>query len=335
MKTILKQHKNTFAAIMLGCTLSLSAQDPRFTQVLANPLQLNPAMMGMNSDLKLIMQYRSQWSGIEKGFSTASFSVLYPLYIKGGKEKLDIGFNALNNVAGAYNKLDFSLALGYNLHITEASYISLSISGGYIQKSINTNNLSFDQQYSLGSYSSTNPTNEANLNKKVGYADVGFGSIWYYNKSKAEGAKLNAYLGASVFHLNKPNESLTAGNAQLPMRYSFQGGIKILGEGKIDFTPNVIYNSQAGNENLAIGMLMDYRFNEKSKLVLGVWYRKKDAVAFSLGCDLKAFSFAYSYDVVSSKIQNYVSGLNAHEITLMLKFNQADKKGIKVNQSLF
>lgn len=335
MKTVKETQKNILLLILIFITSSLSAQDPKFTQVFSNPLKLNPAMMGINPDLKFILQYRNQWSGVEKGFTTYAFSVLYPLYIKNGKEKLDIGFTALNDKAGAFNNLDFSLALGYNLRISDASYLNFSFMGGYVQKAINTTNLSFDQQYILGTYSSNNPSNETRINKQVSYADVSFGSMWYYNPTKADGAKLNAYLGASVFHLNRPNESLTGGVAALPMRYSFQGGIKILGEGKIDFTPNIIFNSQNGNENLAAGLIMDYRFNEKSKLVLGAWYRKKDAIAFSLGCDLKTITFAYSYDVVNSQIKNSISGLNAHEITLSLKFNQSEKKGAKANASFF
>ena len=53
------------------------AQDYHFTQYNANPLRLNPAMMGANSDMRFILGYRNQWSNIQKGFTTYSFTGLY------------------------------------------------------------------------------------------------------------------------------------------------------------------------------------------------------------------------------------------------------------------
>ncbi|MBI4947583.1 MAG: PorP/SprF family type IX secretion system membrane protein [Bacteroidetes bacterium] len=312
-------------AICVFPTVSFS-QDLRFAQPFANPLKLNPAMMGMNEDLKFMLHYRSQWAALGNGYTTASFTTLYPIYIKEGKEKLDVGANVLQDKSGAFKSLDASLAIGYNLQISDAGHLNFSLMGGYVQKSLNTANLTFDNQYMLGSYNSSNPINETVLNNKAGYADVGAGAMWYYTPSKDDNAKLNAYLGVSAFHLNQPNESFTAATGKLPARYSFQGGIKILGKNKIDFTPNVIVNSQNGNENIAVGVLMDYHVGEAtSKIVIGAWYRRTDAIAFSVGYEHKTLSFGYSYDVVTSQISNSVAGLNAHEITVALKFNQSHK----------
>lgn len=322
-------------ALFSSISITAFTQDVKYTQVYSNPLKLNPASMGMNQDLKFILHYRTQWSGIQKGYTTYSFTTLYPIYIKDGKEKLDLGINAMNDKAGAFSSLDFSLSLGYNLRLSKAGFLNFAVSAGYIQKSISTAGLTFDQQYVLGNYSASNPNNEALMSQKVAYPDISFGTMWYYNPLRTEGTKLNAYVGASAFHLNQPNESLTASLGVLPMRYSFQGGIKILGDNKIDFTPNVIFSSQGGNNNSAAGLLTDYHMNDISKVTLGIWYRNNDAIAFSVAFDHKTFSFGYSYDVVNSKISNYIPGLNAHEITLAAKINQAAKKGVEGNPSLF
>lgn len=207
--------------------------------------------------------------------------------------------------------------------------------GGYIQKSLSTSGLAFDEQYVLGTYSASNPNSETILNEKVNYPDVGAGIMWFFNPKKDDGAKLNAYIGVSGYHLNKPNESLVSGSGPLTPRYSFQSGIKILGKNKIDFTPNIIVNSQKPAQNSAAGLLMDYTLNEKMKLALGAWYRKDDAIAFSLGFEHKTFALTYSYDVVTTPISNYISGLNAHEISLSIKFNQSEKKGATSNPSFF
>ena len=328
----------TLAILMMPCVLLVkesAAQDVRFSQPLVNTLKYNPAAMGINPDLKFSLQYRSQWGLMEKGYTTYAFTTLFPMYLKEGKEKLDIGFTALNDKAGAFNSLDFSLALGYNIRLAESGYLSVSLLGGYVQKSLSTTGLAFDEQYVLGTYSASNANGETILNGKVSHPDVGAGIMWYYNPKQDDGAKLNAYLGVSGYHLNKPNESMISGTGLLTPRYSFQGGIKILGKNKVDFTPNFIVNSQKPAQNSAAGLLVDYRFNEKMKLVIGAWYRKDDAIAFSLGFDHKTFGFTYSYDVVTTPISAYTSGLNAHEITLVIKFNQSEKKGASANPSFF
>lgn len=108
------------------------------------------------------------------------------------------------------------------------------------------------------------------------------------------------------------------------MKFAFQGGIKILGKDKIDFTPNIRATIQKGNEEIAAGLCMDYSFAENIKMTLGAWYRNHDAFAFALGMDSKYFSIGYSYDIVTD-LNRYVSAANAHEVTLSLKLNRKNK----------
>lgn len=314
---------------------NMNAQDLRFTQPFADPLKYNPACMGINPDLKFILHTRSQWSKLDKGYSSYSFSTLYPVYIKEGKEKLDVGLTALQDKAGAFKTLDLSLAVGYNLQISNSGYVNFSLLGGYVQKSLNVDDLSFDSQYVLGSYDAGNANNETVLNEKTNYPDAGVGAMWYFNPEKDENTKLNAYLGVSAFHLNKPNESFVSGTGTLPVRVSYQGGLKILGGNKIDVTPHVIVNTQKGSENTAAGVYVDYHLSDKLKASLGTWFRKKDAIAFHIGAEHSMFSFGYSYDIATSDIRNHLSGANAHEISLAYKINQSEKHGAKSNPSFF
>lgn len=130
MKT--KKQITAAIALLVGILLmeKSNAQDVRFSQPFANILKYNPAAMGLNPDLKFNMHYRTQWGAIEKGYTTYSFVTLFPLYLKDGKEKLDIGFNALNDKAGAFSSLDFSLAVGYNVRLSDAGYLNVSLFGG-------------------------------------------------------------------------------------------------------------------------------------------------------------------------------------------------------------
>ena len=304
--------------------INVSAQDYRFTQSYANPLRLNPAMMGANSDLKAGLGYRTQWKNIEKGFTTMSFTGMYPLFLKSGG-KLDGGISVISDKAGAFKTTDFALAIDYNREIASNQNLCLSLLGGFAQKSLDKTNLTFEDQYVLGSYSSSNlSSDQAILKDKAGFADVGFGLVWYMNPSR-DVSKLNAFAGLSGFHLNKPNQSLTGKDGKLPVRLCYIGGVKIFGDKKIDVAPNVRMTQQAGNTEMSAGVSVDYNLNETMKAVIGVWYRRSDAVAFMVGVEHTMFSFGYSYDAVTSSLNSVASRAAAHEITLAYKMQMKPK----------
>ncbi|MBL4716188.1 MAG: PorP/SprF family type IX secretion system membrane protein [Bacteroidia bacterium] len=330
MKTFFKSLPSLLLLVTLvGNSFNSNAQDIRFSKPFSVPLSLNPAMMGTNADLKATLNYRNQWMTIDDGYQTYNFTFMYPIFVNDGKGKLDIGLNAINDRAGAFNSMDISLAVGYSLALTETHHhLSAALLGGFVQKQLDAANLTFDDQYITGSFNSVNATNETVLNEKVGYPDVGFGLLWFYNPPR-EDSKINAYFGVSAYHLNQPNESFTGLTGKLPIRYSYQTGIKIITEGKLDFTPNLRISSQSGAEEIASGLYLDYHLNDEMILEIGGWYRKRDGIAFLVGFDHDMFSVGYSYDLGMTELNNAVGGLMTHEVTLGFKMDQAAKKDIK------
>jgi len=322
--------KKIYIAAIISVTVnlfsspSLLAQDTRYTQSYANPLHLNPAIMGESSDMKFILNYRSQWSAISKGYTTYSFTGMYPIFLDKGKSKLDIGISAMNDKAGAFSTLDLGIAVDYNKEIAPNNNLCLAIIGSYVQKSLDASNLTYDNQYVLGSFNANNSSKELTLNEKSSTPDLGFGFMWYLNPSR-ENAKLNAFLGFSGFHLNQPNQTFIGANGKLPMRFNYQGGVKIFGENKIDITPNVRVSMQNGNVETAAGMYVDYNFSDNAKFVVGAWYRRNDAIAFLVGFEHKNFTLGYSYDMINTDLNKVVSGIYAHEITLSYKLSRLSK----------
>jgi len=196
--------------------------------------------------------------------------------------------------------------------------------GDYIQKTLAVNTLFFDDQYILGSYNASNPTNAVIGNDKVSFFDLNAGLMWYFNE---DDSKLNGYFGFSGYHLNSINETYLNGEGNLPKLYSVQTGVKIKGkDAKLDFTPNLRYFNQANSQTLAIGTYIDYHINEKANLKLGTWYKTNNAYSAMLGFNISKFSLAYSYDIINQSMSNYMTGLNAHEITLAFKIKSRQKK---------
>ena len=100
---------------------------------------------------------------------------------------------------------------------------------------------------------------------------------------------------------------------------------------KVDVTPVVLYNLQGRFKQFTGGLLVAYKFSDKAgKLVVGSWFKEKDAIAVQVGYEHKIFLIAYSYDFGISRLARTTSGIMTHEVTLGFKLSDiAGKKGIK------
>jgi type IX secretion system PorP/SprF family membrane protein len=317
-------HKIILPAFALAFTFTAKAQDERFAQSYANPLRINPAIMGANHDIKFGLNYHSQWAFIDKGYKTYSFTAICPMELKGSKGKFDAGINVMNDKAGAFTNTDLALALDYTKEISPNNNLCLSLMGGFIQRSLDVSTQTFDAQYVNGKYDASNPSNESGLGNKVSHQDLGFGFMWFYNPNRTEG-KINAYLGIAGYHLNQPNQSMLDGEAKLPMRFSYQAGVKIFGQNKVDLSPSVRVNNQNGNIEPAAGLYAEYSFNPALKFVIGGWYRAHDANAIVIGFTHTNFTLGYSYDILNNGLNDARGNVKAHEISLSIKINRGVK----------
>jgi len=310
------------------------AQDTRFSQPLNNQLALNPAMMGLTNDLRIGLTYRNQWASIDKGYSTYAVSLLCPIFLnakgdtlkkEAGKSRLDFGINVTDDKSGGFNRINATISVGYGLKLDPSNSLHVALNFGYINYQLDALHQTFDEQYQLGAYDANNPNNESlNLNK--GAPDVGLGFMWHYSP---EAGKIQAFAGISAFHVNQPNLSLIGGRGTLPARFNFQAGVKAIGK-KMDFTPVVFYNIQGPFKQFSGGLLMAYKFEQKGKLVIGSWFKEKDAVVVQAGYEHKYFYFTYSYDFGISKLARTTKGLMTHEVGLGFKImDMGAKKGIK------
>lgn len=307
-------------AILLLLSVQVKAQDIRYSQPFTNPLNLNPALMELTDEAKIMLSTRNQFSSYYK---TYSFTGYCPVVLEDKGNKLDIGLNVYLDQAGAFQTIYPSLAIGYRLKVANANYLSFALAGAYVQKTLTTTDLTFDDQYVLGEYSGSNISGEIFSDEKISYPEVNFGILWNTNFTKADGALLNAFAGISGFHMNKPNESFIEDQGILPSKYSFQAGVKFIGDGKVNISPNVIVSTQSGCTDAAIGVYIDYKFNEKSKLTFGTWYRNKDAIAPLLRLEIMNCALGYSYDIPASDMGRTLPGLNTHEISLIYKINMS------------
>lgn len=314
-----------FILISLSVAIQLRAQDTHFTQFYSSSLYLNPAFSGAEVCGRISTTYRNQWPGVAKAYSS---------YLLAGDHYIPdyhIGIGALlaTDAAGSGNlkTTTFTPLFAYEVKMTRALIMRFGVQPGIGVHSISFNKLLFGDQIARGGGV---PTIEDQTKSKT-YFDIGAGMLAYTK---------DFWLGTSLYHINRPNESLIPGNESfLPMRYTVHGGYSyaINEDEKEEFKQKSIaaafnYRGQSDFDQLDIGAYyMQYVFN------LGIWYRglpflksykpgysNNDALALIIGFKTERLNIGYSYDFTISKLVGATAG--AHEVTLAYQLCKLTKK---------
>jgi type IX secretion system PorP/SprF family membrane protein len=85
-------------AVFLGITMK--SQDLHFSQYLETPTTLNPALLGLNYDNRVIANYRTQWGVMGKSYQTMGLSYDGGTGKKLKGKRIGYGFNIIRDVAG-------------------------------------------------------------------------------------------------------------------------------------------------------------------------------------------------------------------------------------------
>jgi type IX secretion system PorP/SprF family membrane protein len=297
----------TFLLVLI-CKLAF-AQDPTFSQFYANRLYLNPAFAGTANCPRLNLNYRNQWPGIDNSFITYTASYDQQVdAISGG-----IGALVMRDIAGegVLSTTSAALMYSYQFRVNRKWSIRAGFQGTFVQKSIDVSNLRFGDQIDPRRgfvYQSSEQIN----NDNVIYPDFSAGLLGFSDKY---------YFGFAAHHLTQPNEGFIDG-ADLPLRYTAHfGAVYPFGLRNEDMTwsPNVIYQQQAGNQELNFGLYVT-----KGPVVVGAWTRLDDSYIFLLGLQQDNFKVGYSYDVTNSLLSDRTNG--SHEISFSYLFPCRPKK---------
>jgi type IX secretion system PorP/SprF family membrane protein len=300
--------------ICLTAQTALS-QDPQFTQFYANPIYLNPALAGSHGCPRFALNYRDQWPSLSGNYIT--YSVSYDTYLK--KIKSGIGVIATHDQQGQGTIYTSSLGLVYSKHLKLSRKWTLNFGAkaAMTNKFLDWDKLTFGDMIDprRGFIYQTGDVPRGPESGRF-FFDATVGTV-LYNK--------NFFVGLSVNHLNRPDESMIQGKSELPIRWTGHIGTEIKLGKKSQYSnttsimPNVIYQYQNGFQELSLGTYVKYGvFN------VGAWYRNRDAFILSIGINTGNFKIGYSYDVTVSKLNNGVSG-GSHEISLGLNLNCKDR----------
>lgn len=318
--------KRIFVGILaLYSTFSLvaaNAQDHLYSQFFNAPIYLNPSLTGQfDGDLRVNMIYRNQWSALggDLSYLNASVDVAVPK-LSGG---IGLSFNRSSEGTAFLTKNNIAATYSYSVGGDEF-LASFGLQAGFTNRGIDWSKLVFSDQidrrlgYIPGSISSAQLPEVSNRF----FFDPALGVNFVYR---------NAMLGASIYHINRPDESFSGTQARLPARIAINASFKIPLSYNIYsyddqdgayLIPSVVYYKQANVSSISAGAQFKYKgFNT------GVWYRTNqeggsDALVVSLIFDVflnrrdnEKVRVGLSHDATTSKI-NYTNTSGTTEASI-------------------
>lgn len=311
--------------------IAAKAQDPNFSQFFVSPLTLNPALTGkFNGDFRIAGNYRDQWPSISKAFITSTVSVDFPI-LRGRLSELDtwgVGVMAMTDKTanGILSTNLISITTAYHKGLDEDGLhqIGVGFQGTYNTKRLDGTKLNFEDELDqFGGWS--NPTEELSINGQelnLSYFDISAGFL--YNGS-TDGYN-NFYLGASAYHLNKPQESFTGDIFYtLSQRYTVHAGGAIpIGDATRTVYLSSLFSHQAGANNIVMGGALGFALNDEpdnpSNFYAGIWTRfnnVNDAIIPYVGLEFNGFRLGASYDVNISSLKTASQSRGGLEVSLI------------------
>ncbi|MFI5136246.1 MAG: PorP/SprF family type IX secretion system membrane protein [Sphingobacteriales bacterium] len=301
----------------IGAISCLKAQiDPHFSQIYAYPLWLNPALTGaFDGTTRFTANFKDQWTGISNGYQTGAVSADFKV-----TEKLSLGLNLINQVAGSAN-FDYLAAygtFGYAIALSSdgTKKLHFGLQAGLIDRSFNPYMLQFDNQYNpLIGYDPNISSGVNFLTTDAIIFDSGAG-IYYDDANPDNAVKL--FGGASIYHINGAPDPFAAPGTKtvLPVRFNVHGGVKITASDILDITPNIIYIRQQQNQIRAIDIYAELKSTDGNSLIMGAMYRLDDAVVAEFGYRIKSTVIGISYDINTSPLNNATNGHGGLELSL-------------------
>jgi type IX secretion system PorP/SprF family membrane protein len=340
-KTILAVMKKILSTLTVCVALvSVSnAQDPNFSQFFASPLTLNPALTGkFDGVYRIAGNYRNQWPTINNAFVTKTVSVDFGIMKNrlADVDQMGIGILGFTDRAGdgvlVTNSAGLSFAYHKGLDENGLHQIGAGFQGTYTNKRLDVTKVVFEDELTpFGFIPGTTGEIFTNKQVNVSYVDINAGIL--YNGST--NGYNNFYIGASMYHINRPKESFQGGQFLLASRTTIQAGGKIPIGSYHAFHFAANHSMQAKAHNTTVGGTFAYNVNNDdvnpTNLFIGAWYRFNDAAIPYIGLEFGGLHIGASYDANTSSLKPASNSRGGMELSLIYIKKPVDPNAKKLN----
>jgi type IX secretion system PorP/SprF family membrane protein len=330
----MKKYNILFILVFVLIAFVANAQrDYHFSQFFASPITYNPANAGaFEADFRAMANYRNQYSSISEPYRTFGFSADAPIKLSNDnydQNFLGVGLSVVNDNAGVidFNTLNIAGNVAYAIDLggtdLNPHFISLGLQIGYIQRSQNFDNASWQNQWTGTSFNQGLPSGEGQSGvMKESNIDLGAGVSWY--NSIDDYTKI--LLGGSVLHANAPKVDLLGDEDNLLRKYTGHVSLAISDpNAQVTYLPNLFVMFQGPNRIIDFGSEVEFSlwdrteytdFRNNMSINLGAYYRYKDAIYFIGRLNYYDFSLGISYDFTASSLAENNNGQGGVELVL-------------------
>ena len=200
--------------------------------------------------------------------------------------------------------------------ITSVLYWPLQ--AGIINRHVDESKFKWGEQWNpITGYNASNPITETFAATSSTTLDMGAGALYF---DATPNKRTNAFGGFSVFHINKPKDPIVSTQSTelntIPIRYVVHGGLSFNLFERTSIVPHVLYMHQGTASETMLGTYVQLYVNPETDIMIGGYYRFKDAVAPFVGFDWKNFIVGLSYDANTSKLGAMTRNVNSFELSL-------------------
>lgn len=301
---------------------SVFAQDFILSQFYASPSHINPAFTGLTKQHRFSLNYRNHWPEISAGYK--SYVAAYDLNLS--EQNSGLGVQLHRDDAGIFlAQQGVNLGYAYNIKLTSRSNLRTGLNLGIGNQLVDKSKFSFPEDvYGIGG----NDTEARISNTNIIYPDLGFGLL-YHNQE--------FWIGAAVFHLNRPNLSITSVESPLASKYTIHFGYTFVVDGDIrtndvaTITPAINIRNQGKHTQVDLNLYYEY-----APLVAGIGYRVNpsygkydklvESVILIAGFQIPEYNLkiGYSYDI---SLSNFLGQKPySHELSLVYEHYDETRK---------
>ena len=327
-KWVMKYRVSCVALLVLVASSGAFAQDAQFSQQMAAPLLINPALSGADDFLRGAVSYRTQWNAVSDPFTTAagSFDIALnqrpdPRKRKKGKPGLGISF--LTDRAGSpmTRKTKVMLTGAYHVYLNKNSNLGAGLYAGYQSQSLDAKSGKWGSQYNGMQYDPNLGHGENLQSIQQTSLNVGGGLVYVYqrNANLRHRIKRREFkIGLAGYHFGRV--TLTEGNLfsdDDDIRFSgFASAAFGVGKSGSAIEPAVFYHRQGPSQMLLAGLAYRYVFrsgesvlrdSKPVSLALGGYYRFGDAAIARASFCWEGLEIGLSYDINTSGLSRYSS----------------------------
>lgn len=310
------------------------AQDAQFSQYLTTGVYLNPGLSSAVKNVTLVLNHRNQWNSLVAPYSTTQISLVKPLYLNDrSRSKLGgIGISFYNDKTGdgILKEMGGSINGSYNLRVNNLNSVFFGLQLGFIQKSLNYDQLTWGNQYTNTGFDPNKDPEVGIKNYSTIYPDFSAGLVYSFNAERnygKHGAGYSSRVGISIYHMNSPNESFfrEVETSRLPMLMKIHGDIEVVLADNLYLNPAmlVLFQNQLSQVNSGLHLIYMIKKTDKSlwkptQLIAGLWYRINDSFIFIAGFGNNFYRLSLSYDMNTTFMREYSYGTGAYEIALSI-----------------